>query len=310
MKNGVPGTMGSPGFCLMVKKLLPLIVVLGVALSAPACGGRVVDPPPEIPLRIVAMAPSLTETLIALGLEDRIVGVTRYCPPVSGAVVVGGYFDPSYEAIVSLEPDLVLTMQSHDELHRRLGDLGLETLRVDQHDVEGILASVESVASRCGVEGKGRDLTARLQGEMDDVAARVAGRDRPTTLVVVGREPGSGRIGTLWAAAEDTFYDDVLRLAGGRNAIAGTAIRYPELSREGLLAVNAEVVFDVIADGGARDVNALEAAADWNELADLRAVANGRVHVLVQDFVVIPGPRVVDTVRVFAERLHPEVEWN
>ncbi len=256
------------------------------------------------------MAPSLTETLLALGLEDRVVGVTRYCPPVSGAVIVGGYFDPSYEAILSLEPDLVLIMQSHDELNQRLGDLGLETLRVDQHDVDGILTSVETVAARCGVEQRGRELAAELRSAMDLVAARVEGRPRPRTLVVVGREPGGGRIGGLWVAASDTFYDDVLRLAGGANAVTTTAIRYPELSREGLLAVDADVVLDVLTDGGARGISKADALADWRGLADLRAVENGRVHVLTENFVVIPGPRIVETVRTFAELLHPEVEWH
>ena len=256
------------------------------------------------------MAPSLTETLLALDLGDRVVGVTRYCPDVEGAVSVGGYFDPSYETILSLDPDLVIVMQSHDELHRRLTDLGLETLRVDQHDVEGILVSVDGIAERCGVVERGRGLVGRLRSALGEVSAAVDGLERPRTLVVVGREPGGGKLGTLWAAAGDTFYDDVIRLAGGVNAISATAIRYPELSREGLIAIDADVILDVLADGGARKVSVEDAAADWFELGDLRAVQDHRVFVLKEDFVVIPGPRIVDTVRTFAGCLHPELEWR
>lgn len=292
------------------RRFLMCFVVAAILVGGVACARR---PSPESvadPVRIVAMAPSLTETLLALDLEDRVVGVTRYCPPVDGAVVVGGYLDPSFEAIVSLEPDLVLTMQSHNELNQRLGDLGLDTLRVDQHDVEGILTSIETVAARCGFEQRGRELAAELRSAMDLVAAKVEGRSRPRTLVVVGREPGGGRIGGLWVAASDTFYDDVLRLAGGVNAVTTTTIRYPELSREGLLAVDADVVLDVLTDGGVRGIDRAEALADWRSVADLRAVENGRVHILVEDHVVIPGPRIVDTVRTFAELLHPEAEWR
>lgn len=292
------------------RRFLTCFVVAAILVHGVACARRPSPEPVSEPVRIVAMAPSLTETLLALGLEDRVVGVTRYCPPVDGAVIVGGYFDPSYEAILSLEPDLVLIMQSHDELNQRLGDLGLETLRVDQHDVDGILTSVETVAARCGVEQRGRELAAALRSSMDRVAARVEGRPRPRTLVVVGREPGGGKIGGLWVAASDTFYDDVLRLAGGANAVTTTAIRYPELSREGLLAVDADVVLDVLTDGGARGISKADALADWRGLADLRAVENGRVHVLTENFVVIPGPRIVETVQTFAELLHPEVEWH
>jgi len=281
-----------------------------MVLAGTGCAQRPFPEPVVDPVRIVAMAPSLTETLLALGLEERVIGVTRYCPPVEGAVVVGGYLDPSFEAIVSLEPDLVLTMQSHDELNQRLGDLGLETVRVDQHDVEGILSSIETVAARCGVEDRGRELARRLRSAMDRVAAAVDGQPRPRALVVVGREPGAGKIGGLWVAASDTFYDDVLRLAGGVNAVTTTTIRYPELSREGLLAVDADVILDVLTDGGARKIDEVEALDDWSSVADLRAVEDGRVHILVEDHVVIPGPRIVETVQTFAELLHPEVEWH
>jgi len=286
------------------------IAIASLAAALAACGGgpQAVVPAAD-PVRIVAMAPSLTETLLALDLGDRIVGSTRYCPPVPGAVSIGGYFDPSYEAILALEPDLVIVMQSHDELNRRLGDLGLSTLRVDQHDVEGILTSIEVIAERCGVRQRGLDLTSSMRAELEDVAAKVADRDRPTTLVVVGRQPGGGRIGSLWAAAGDTFYDDVLELAGGVNAVTSGGIRYPEFSREGLLAVDPDVILDVLAGGGVRDVTAAEAAADWNAASDLRAVREGRVHILMEEFVVIPGPRIVETVRTVARLLHPEVEW-
>jgi iron complex transport system substrate-binding protein len=290
--------------------LARVLVVAVLVAATSACGERDAPAPVDVPLRIVAMAPSLTETLLALDLEDRVVGVTRYCPKVDGALNVGGYFDPSYETILSLDPDLVIVMQSHDELHRRLRDLGLDTLRVDQHDVQGILSTVETIAKRCGVEKRGRDLVVGLRQALDEVANAVEGLDRPRVLVVVGREPGGGRVGTLWAAADDTFYDDVIDLAGGVNAISNSVIRYPELSREGLIAVDPDVILDVVADGGARGVNLDGAAADWLEFEDLRAVRDHRVHVLMQDFVVIPGPRIVDTVRAFAERLHPELLWE
>lgn len=275
-----------------------------IVVAAAACGVGEPTQHAVVPARIVSMAPSLTETLIALGLGDRVVGVTRYCPPVPGAVSVGGYFDPSFETIVSLDPDLVIVMQSHDELRRRLAELGLATLRVDQHDIGGILASVKTIAARCWVADRGVELADDLRAELDGVAAAVAGRPRPRVLVAVGRQPGDG-VRSLWAAARDTFYDDVLRLAGGVNALSEVGIRYPELSREGLIAVDPDVILDVIADGGARSLTPEVVLADWAELTGLRAVSSGNVHVLADDYIVIPGPRIVDTVRRVAELLHP-----
>ncbi|HSL19327.1 MAG TPA: helical backbone metal receptor [Methylomirabilota bacterium] len=283
-------------------------LIVGLGCLAAACGER----PPTgagaaLPARIVSLAPSLTETLLALELEDRVVGVTRFCPEVAGAVEVGGYVDPNIEGIVDLDPDLVLLMQSHDVLERRLSELGLVTFRVDQHDIAGVLDSVEAIAARCGVPDRGRRLAADLWDDLDGVAAAVADRERPRTLVVVGREIGGG-IGALWAAAPDTFFDDVVRLAGGDNVITGSTIRYPELSREGLFVLDPDVILDVVADGGVRGIAPADAAADWLELDELAAVRGGRVIVLDEDYVAIPGPRIVDTVRTVARALHPAVE--
>jgi iron complex transport system substrate-binding protein len=147
-------------------------------------------------------------------------------------------------------------------------------------------------------------MATRLRAELDGIAASVAGLPRPRVLVVVGREPGSGRVGTLWAAGADTFYNDIIEFAGGANAIAEGAIRYPELSVEGLLAIDPDVILDVLADSGARDLSAGVAAADWRTLGDLRAGRDGRIHVVMDDYVVVPGPRVTDTVRLFAGYLH------
>jgi iron complex transport system substrate-binding protein len=294
------------GYFLMIWRRT---LLLGALVMVMACGVR----PPRVveatPTRIVSMAPSLTETLMALDLEDRIVGVTRYCPDVAGAEVVGGYFDPNFEAIVALGPDLIVLMQSHDELRRRFDVLGLDTLQVDQHDVAGVLGSVLAIADRCGVGGRGLEVVTELEAKLAEVSAVVAEVDRPRVLVVVGREPGDGRIGSLWAAGNDTFYDDVLRIGGGVNVIRTGGIRYPELSREGILALDPDVILDVVADGGARGLERDVVAADWREFEDLRAVRSGRVYVLLDDFVVIPGPRIVDTVGRVARLLHPEARW-
>ncbi len=282
--------------------------VVGAALAGlvtGGCGAPGADRPTAVPSRIVSMAPSLTETLLALRLGDRVIGVTRYCPPVPGAVSVGGHLDPSVEGIVALDPDLVLLMQSHDQLRVRLDGLGLTTFQVDQHDIAAILDSITAIAERCGVGDRGRRLTARLSSELDAVAVSVAGRPRPRVLAVVGREAGTGRITSVWAAGPDTFFDDVLMIAGGVNAVGNSSIRYPELSREGLLAVDPDVILDIVADGGDRGLDATTIAADWRGLEDLRAVRDGRIHVITDSRVVIPGPSIVDTVRIVAGLLHP-----
>ncbi len=107
------------------------------------------------------MSPGLTETLFALGVGDRVVGVTRFCnfpPEAASRARVGGFLDPNWEAIVALEPDLVVLMESHLDVEARLAGLGIASLKVDQHDVESALASFELLANACGVGDRGVEL--------------------------------------------------------------------------------------------------------------------------------------------------------
>jgi len=206
-----------------------------------------------------------------------------------------------------LEPELVVLIQDHGEAAATLGGFGISTVQVDQHDVSGILGSIEQIATRCGVEREGRRLVAAVSRRLDLVAARTGALARPSTLVVVGREAGGGSPRSVWVAGHETFYDDVLRLAGGANAVGSSVAAYPELSREGLLHLDPEVIIDLLADLPERGVDLSAALDDWSDLSVLRAVRTGRVHPLDHSYAVVPGPGVVELVEDFARILHPEV---
>jgi len=259
------------------------------------------------------LAPSLTETLFALGLGGRVVGVTRFCahPPEARELPqVGGYLDPNYEALVALEPDLVVLIPSSAETGRRLASLGIRVLRVDQHDVAGVLESITVLAVTCGVPGRGIELRASIEERLTAVAELVAGIPRPRAVVVVGHDVGGGVVRRVWAAGPDTFYDDVLAVAGGVNAVAGGISRYPELSREGLAALDPDVVLDVIAGVEERGIDLDEIRAGWRGLVELRVVREARVSILEGDVMVVPGPRLPEMVERIARALHPEIQWE
>jgi iron complex transport system substrate-binding protein len=115
---------------------------------------------------------------------------------------------------------------------------------------------------------------------------------------------------TVWAAGHDTFYDGVVRIAGGVNAVDGGLARYPELSREGLASIDPDVVLDVIAGLEERNLDPDEVRAGWMHLSELRAVREHRVNVLEGDQMVVPGPRLPEMVEAVARALHPELEWG
>ena len=298
----------------MARFFQAVIIFVG-ALAAAGCGGVPDRSSADLgpPQRIVSLAPSLTETLFALGLGNRVVGVTRFCahpPEARERPHVGGYLDPNYEAIVALQPDLVVLIPSSAETERRLESLGIAVLRVDQHDVAGVLQSITVLAAACGVPGRGAQLRASIEDRLTSVAELVAGVPRPRTVVVVGHDVGGGVVRSVWAAGPDTFYDDVLALAGGVNAVAGGISRYPELSREGLAVLDPDVVLDVIAGVEERGIDLDEIRAGWRELVELRVVREARVSILEGDVMVVPGPRLPEMVETIARALHPEIEWG
>jgi iron complex transport system substrate-binding protein len=303
----------------MVREPVFAALLIGAILAA-SCGSgedevRVDENAAAIsqPQRIVSLAPSLTETLFALGLGERVVGVTRYCAypaEVHDLPKVGGHLDPSYEALLSLRPDLVVLIPSSDEIERRLESLGVRVLQVDQHDVDGVLESITLLATACGVPERGALLRGSVEERLHKVAVRIAGEPRPRAVVIVGHDVGGGVVRSVWAAGPDTFYDGVLRIAGGVNGVEGGLARYPELSREGLASIDPDVVLDVIAGIEERGLSLPEIRDSWLKLVELRAVREGRVEILDGNVMVVPGPRLPEMVDHVARALHPELEWE
>jgi iron complex transport system substrate-binding protein len=263
--------------------------------------------------RIVSMVPSLTEVVYAVGRGERVVGVTDFCAYPREVLTVprlGGYFDPNYEAILALAPDIVLTMPEQAELRRGLAVLGIRAAEVNQRDIAGILNSITIVGRLCDAAAEAAALRADLEARLRAVTAKTQGLGRPRVLVCVGRPVGSGRLEEIYVAGTRTFYDEVLTRAGGVNACRATTADYPTLSAEGVIGLDPDVIIDLIPDGEKRGVRGQDAVIEWNVLASLAAVKHGRVHALTDDFVTIPGPRFILALERVARLLHPEAPWE
>ncbi|NQT40991.1 MAG: ABC transporter substrate-binding protein, partial [Planctomycetes bacterium] len=174
----VPRPLKTP---MKTKATLVAIVVLvfvGSHLAKESLDGStgpVAPPAPEDCRRIVSMAPSVTETLFALGLGDRVVGVTRYCkypPEADEKDEVGGHFDPNFEAIVALRPDLVILLVEQEESRQALNSLGIATLVVRHKDIEGVLESISTIGRVCGAEETAGQLLADIAGRMEKIRRR------------------------------------------------------------------------------------------------------------------------------------------
>lgn len=258
--------------------------------------------------RIVSLAPSVTEVLFELGLGDRLSGVSRYDrfpPAVEALPRVGGLFDPAIERIVALKPSLVVALVEFGEKASYLRTLGLVVETVDHRSVGGILASLDSLGARCGVAGRAGQVRARLERAIATVRSQTAEHRPVRTLVVVGAGSLGGARRSVFVSGRDGFYDELIELAGGVNVVTGKTVEVPTVSAEGLLALDPEVIIEVLDRAESPGISAAEIEGSWRELATLRAVRAGRVHVVSDDYATIPGPRFVSTLERFAALLEP-----
>lgn len=260
--------------------------------------------------RIVSMAPSITETLFALGCGDRVVAVTDFCeypPEVRNLPRVGGYVNPNLEAVLRLRPDLVVAPAGAEDLPAKLKAMGLPVLTVDHRSIEGVFDSLSILGKALGVERRAEELRATWRKRLDTIAQRCRGQPRPRVLVVVDRPLETGRLQNLCAAGSDGFLNRLVELAGGENVIGDSAVAFPIISAETVLRLNPDVIIEIQAGREISSERHSEWLAAWQEVKEVSAVQNGRVYLLGKDVPVVPGPRMLDLAESLGRCIHPEL---
>jgi iron complex transport system substrate-binding protein len=252
--------------------------------------------------RVVSLAPNLTETIYALGLDGKLAGDTTYCDIPAAAKNkphVGGPQDPSLEAIVALHPDLVLASASINRpvTADALLKIGVPVYTSDPHTMAGMLSSTAMMADLLGASEQGAKLVAELQRRLD--ALHTALQDRPMAhvLFVVWEDP-------LISIGQNTFIADALRWAGAESIIV-TNQNWPQVSMEEVVRLQPDYIVltaDHLAAETHEHVNNLRDRPTWREL---RAVELGRV-VMASDEFTRPSPGLVDAIESLAHELHPE----
>ncbi len=266
-----------------------------------------------IPERIVTMAPSVTETVFALGLGDRVVGVTDYCvypPEAIDKPKIGGFLNTNFERIVGLHPDAVILLQSSGRDPSAFRKLRLPFLQLNHLNVEGILESIEKIGSACGAEDKATAIVTDIRRRLDRIAEKTAGRPRPRVMIAIDRTLATGTLRDVYITGRDGHIDRIIELAGGQNAYSDGHARFPVVSQEGILKINPEVVIDLAYGLAGKDADQATIRADWQCLPEIDAVRHDRVYLVADDFATVPGPRFILFVEKLARLLHPEVDWN
>ena len=254
------------------------------------------------PHRIVTFAPSMTEIVFALGLGDRLVGVSGpyddYPAAATKITQVGGAgdfgVDPNIEQVVGLEPDLFLAIEGGDQWKDRLRDLGVPVVTLDASNLDDLLDDIE-IAGR--ITGAGDDAAAvveDLRSQVDEIQAALAGTEAVSCFYETFYPP-------LFTVGPGTFIYDLLERAGCDPVTSSADQQYPQWSVEDLVAESPHVY--LVSSESGSGARAVAARAGFDAIA---AVAAGRVFPIDASLAERPGPRIVLGLRQIAQALHPE----
>ena len=248
------------------------------------------------PQRIISLAPSNTEILFALGLGEKVVGVTDYCdypPEALEKEKVGGYDIPDIEKIVALTPDLILVAHGTTmDVINTLDGLGLTVFGIKSTDLDDVLNDIRTVGEITDKEVEAQALTSEMAVGIQAVTDETSElEERPRVFYIVWHDP-------LWTAGSETFIHELIEKGGGVN-ICGNITGYPTISIEEVVARNPEVIIT--------SAWSFEWAQNETLLQGTNASQEGRIYQGDDDLVQRPGPRLVEGLEWFAYFIHPEI---
>lgn len=287
---GAAGEVETPGFVVEEQGPYPLQIIDSFDREV-----RI----PSAPQRVISLGPNVTETIYALNLEKRLVGRTLWCdyPPEAETLpVVGSLMEPNIEAIVALDPDLVIaSTHFQKESLRMMEQLKIPTLVLyGKNRIEGVYDIIRGVAAAFAVDSAGEAYIRKMQDRIRSLRTRLEGRKKPRVYYVIG----FGESGN-YTAGGDTFIHEILELAGGINIAAD--LDGWSYSLEMLLKQDPDLLI-CSDEPGVRE--RLMKTPGYRELT---AVETGRVYTIDIDIIDRQGPRLIEGVERLAAILHPDI---
>jgi iron complex transport system substrate-binding protein len=256
------------------------------------------------PQRIISLIPSVTEMLFEIGAGPRVVGVSnfdRFPPEALKRQKVGGLIDPDIERILSLKPDLVAVYATQTDLRTQMDRAHIPVFLYEHTGLSDITATIRALGRRVGSAASAAAVADRIEASIADTRRRVAGKPRPRTLLVFGRDRETLR--GIYASGGTGFMHDMLEAAGGANVFADVKRQSVQATSELILARAPEAILELGVDTASSDTRNVKA---WDALGSLPAVKAHRIYVLGGDDMMNPGPRVAQAIRRIAQALHPD----
>jgi iron complex transport system substrate-binding protein len=293
-------------------KTIQALAILAFILTFFFCGQDKINAPEYSTkaTRIICASPSITEIVFALGLGEKVVGVSDfsvYPPEVRKKDKIGGLFNPNREKIITLQPDLLIAQGSHRPLAKLCHKYGIRFLSVKIDTLADIFKAISFIGQELQVEENADILVKDIQKELEKIREKTQKLPPRKVFLSLGHTPGD--LTGLMTTSSGTFIHELVGIAGGENIFEDAAGLYPHISKEALLMRQPEIIIEVFPEGisaGNRDL----LRNDWERLAILPAVKGGRIHFLTEDYLLIPGVRIVQIVKKFAEIIHPEINYK
>jgi len=292
--------------CRRSPALATLAVVALLVLSG--CGragepARNDGPPPQ---RIVSLVPAVTEILFAIGAGPRVVAVSSFDhwpPEVAKLTRVGGLLDPDIERILSLKPDLVVADASQGEVLAKAKAASIRVYSYALGGLDNLGRTMRELGGVVGTADQAEAAAAAVDQRLEAIRKRAAGRHRPRTLLVFGRQAGVLR--AIDVSGGTGFLHDIVQLSGGENVFGREKREWVRVSVENVVAAAPEVIVELHYGYYLTAARLRTEMAAWGTLSTVPAVRNHRVHLFEGDKFVVPGPRLVDAAAEIAAVIHP-----
>ena len=268
-----------------------------------------------VPQRIVSLAPSCTQILFAIGLGDKVVGVTTYdnypynftaWVAAGNMTIDGGYGTPNMEVIASLNPGLILTDNINDASLPSMRALEYKVLVLNPTTIAGIYQDISLVGRATGAEAQATAVIENITNSINAITTKIADANITNPMKVFYEVWGPPQ-GDFMSSGSTTWINDVINKAGGVNIFANETQQFPTVSSETIVTLDPDAIFLPTEMGTAPfygSVAQVAATPGWNTIG---AVQNNRVYVIDGDLFAEAGPRVADCVYAVASDLYPQL---
>ncbi|MCL1909913.1 MAG: helical backbone metal receptor [Kiritimatiellaeota bacterium] len=255
---------------------------------------------------IISLLPSVTETICMLGLEEHLIGRSKYCdfpPSVTNLPAVGSYGNANIEEIARMKPDFVLMadLDTQSTIHDALAKFRISHLGVKAMSLSDITDSVWNLAEWFDATDAAAIWLDRINDLLESARAS-APAEAPKVLFCAGRDPGS--LDRVYISGKGNFYEDIVVKCGGVNAYDG-GLPTPMVSAEGVMTMNPDIIVDVLV--GATEADVRKAINDWARLTSVKADKSGSVHTITDPWAARPGPRIGFLIEAVSRYIH---DWD